>query len=523
MTSETLVCTCLIIGGGLSAHVAAEEIAKSGGTVVLIADGAGASPYVHGIQIPTLASDSAQLFLRDTYEGGCRQGNYALEQLLCEGSLGVREQLEELGLHPNRTPDGQVELLQPLGASCPRVVSVGNALGAFALAALKSRLAGRVRMLSGRAVRLFCEDGAFAALCYVEGKLLLIGAQTVLLAAGGFGNLYAFTTNSADMGGDALAMAYGAGAQLIDLEFVQFEPSVAVWPQAVRGKSVITTLFYDGAVLYNGRGERFMGEQEGAERVGKDVLAAAMFREIAAGRGTEHGGVYLDCTRVDAQKMRTVYHAYYERYLACGIDLLEQPVEIAAGAHTTLGGVRIDGDCRTCVPGLYACGEAAGGIHGANRLGGNAGLETFVFGRRAGRSIFRALTQGERRDADCRGACAQAAAFLRETPFAAFDPAPVRARMRETMSRELGVVRCGAGIVRAREEFARLRAQLPRSCAEEVLRLENDLTAAELVARCCAERTQSIGCHIRSDCPDAGESQRYTVVAADGTIYREAL
>lgn len=520
MMNEELSASCLIIGGGLSAYVAAREIISTGKSVVLIAAGSGASPYVHGIQVPTLPQDSASIFLSDTYEGGCRQGKYPLEQILCGESLLVPAMLKELGLCPNRTADGKIELLQPLGASFPRVVSVGNALGAYALARLKTELADRITVIDGRAVKMFRESGAFAALCYADGKPLIIGADKVLIAAGGFGNLYEFSTNGCDTGGDAVAMAHSVGAALVDLEFVQFEPSVAVWPDALRGKSVITTLFFDGAVLRNGRNERFMAERyPQAECVGKDILAREIFWEIAQGRGSEHGGVLLDCTNVAKEKLTKQYRSYYERYLACGIDLSVQPAEIAAGAHTTLGGIETDTACATCVDGLYACGEAAGGIHGANRLGGNAGLETFVFGRRAGQSIAQALLaeKGTSKSDAMRLAQTVSNKTARNIP----DIAGLRMRLRRSMTQNLGVVRNAEGIAAIQTEIAEIRERLPDTSEEDIARLQNDLTTADFVARCCAARAGSVGCHIRSDARE--EEKRYTLKVKNGMIYREEL
>lgn len=520
MTSEELSASCLIIGGGLSAYVAAREILSSGKKVILIAAGSGASPYVHGIQVPTLPQDSVSKFLEDTYEGGCCQGKHSLEEVLCGDSLLVPDMLRKLGLSLNRTAKGEIELLQPLGASFPRVISVGNALGAYALAQLKRELSGRLTIISGRAVRLFRGERAFSALCYADGKPLIIGADKVLIAAGGFGNLYEFTTNGNDTGGDAVAMAHSVGASLVDLEFVQFEPSVAVWPSALRGKSVITTLFYDGAVLRNGRNERFMASRyPQAERVGKDVLAREITEEIARGNGSEHGGVFLDCTLVPKKKLTSEYRSYYERYLACGIDLAEQPVEIAAGAHTTLGGIETDASCATCVEGLYACGEAAGGIHGANRLGGNAGLETFVFGRRAGKSIAQALLS--ERETSRSDAVNQARAFLKRTARTKPDIAAMHMRLRRLMTKNLGVVRNAKGIDAIRREIAVMLDNLPDTAEEEIARLRNNLTTAELVARCCAAREESVGCHIRSDAKT--ESGRYTLKVKNGEIAREEL
>ena len=205
----------------------------------------------------------------------------------------------------------------------------------------------------------------------------------MILATGGFGRLFPESTNSADIGGDGCAMASLAGCGLTDMEFIQFEPSAAVWPPELSGKSIITTMFYEGAVLRGGDGKRFMDE-----RVSKDVQSKAIAEQILKGNTTPHGGVWFDATAVPDHLWDTVYKPYLDRYLKYGIDMRKEPVEIAPAAHTTCGGVIVDENCRTGVPGLIACGEVTGGLHGANRLGGNAGLETMVFGRVAGKTAM---------------------------------------------------------------------------------------------------------------------------------------
>lgn len=499
---------CLILGGGLAALVAAREIVKSGKRTVLLSDGSGASPYVHGINLPLHPLDSAERFFCDTYEGGYRQGKRALVRTLCENSLSVRGVLEGLGLALNRGAAGGIELLQPLGASVPRVASVGNALGAHAMAALSREIGDRAAFLRGRAVKLFRENGAFAALCYKDGEPFAVAAGCVVLATGGYSRLWSFTTNGADAGGEGIAMAHDVGATLTDMEFVQFEPSVAVAPPPLRGKSVITTMFYEGATLKNADGERFMLRlSEAGERVNKDVLSRAIAAEIAAGRGTPAGGVWYDCSALGRELLERSYSAYFRRYLACGIDISRTPMEIAPGAHTSLGGVEIDAHCRTSVPGLFACGEVAGGVHGANRLGGNAGLETFVFGKIAGESARRYLSRSAK--GDFGAPLARLDEFLQARGGAREDLSPLRRRLGETMTRELGAIRTAESCRRAEREIGEITSMLPPSADGETLRLAADLKVARIVARCCGMRRGSVGCHFRAD--SAEEKEKYFI------------
>ena len=488
----------LIIGGGLAGTVAADEIIKNSTLrVIQIGCGGGASPFIHGFCIPVSENDSEELFLEDSVKSGYGQSDVSLLRRLCLGSSELTSYFGELGLSLD-TDEGGVRLIHSLGSSVPRIASIGNNTGPMMLRALRARLgeASRYTSLDGqRALSLIKANGrVVGARCFdtETREFYSIYAKTVILATGGFGRLFPESTNSRDVGGDGVAMAYLAGAALTDMEFIQFEPSAAVWPPEVAGKGIVTTMFYDGAVLRGRSGERFMlayGEE--AERVPKDVQAKCISHEMSQNGTTEHGGVWFDATGVPEEKWQGVYRPYLNRYLALGIDLRKEPVEIAPAAHTTSGGVYIDGDCYTGVPGLIACGEAAGGIHGANRLGGNAGLEVMVFGRIAGkRAIAEAgavdtLPEDEERVPDT------------EPDITVSD---IRASLSEIVRNSLSVVRSGEKMESARAKLSAMLEFLGgyEGCYEKH-RLHNDLLTAYLTLSAALERTSSVGCHFRED------------------------
>ena len=354
----------------------------------------------------------------------------------------------------------------------------------------------RYTQLTGqRALELICDNGrVIGAKCYDEEKdhFHNIYAKTVILATGGFGRMFPESTNSPDIGGDGIAMAYEAGAALTDLEFIQFEPSAAVWPPEVAGKGIVTTMFYDGAVLRGRDGNRFMLTYgENAERVPKDVQSKCICDEIRRHGSTPHGGVWFDATGVPEEKWQGAYKPYLNRYLACGIDLRKEPVEIAPAAHTTCGGVWIRSDCTTGVSGLLACGEVTGGIHGANRLGGNAGLETMVFGRIAGKS---AIVNTDREIA--------LPADSEPTPNQApdVDIDGLRAQFQAILRGSLNVIRCEEDLQQGLEAISRMFHSLRdhQNCYEKH-RLYNDLLTAYLAMLSALERKGSIGCHYRQD------------------------
>lgn len=508
---------CLVIGGGLAGWSAAWEAAQAGVSVTLLHDGMGASPWVHGLCVPLLPEDSVDSFLSDTLQSGQGLSDPRLARALCEDAPKVFEALQKMGLAFNRSGEGY-QLLRPLGASHPRVASIGNETGVAVLEALRKGLAGRVQELpQTRALRLAVgPDGVNGALAYdaEAGEWIAVSAKAVVLACGGFCRLYPFSTNKRDCGGDGPAMAYYAGAILQDMEFIQFEPSAAVWPPELRGTSVITTLFYEGAVLRNRQGERFMTRYgQEAERVGKDVLARRIAAEIAQGLGTEHGGVYFDATGVSRETLQKEYPMYLKRYQNVGIDLSTTPVELAPAPHTALGGVQTDEEGRAGVAGLFACGESIGGLHGANRIGGSAGLETLVFGFRAGRGA---------------AAWAKDAGFpLAEIQAPETGGTSIRQaleRLRAQMQKALeaaGPLREGAALERAGEALRQGLAEikgLRGADSQEAflrLRLENDLTTALMLCAAAEARKETRGCHARVDFPEA-EKQPMRVTLRQG-------
>lgn len=504
--------------------MAAREIVSAGLRPLLVQDGQGASPWVHGFNVPVRAGDSAEAFFNDTIASGQGLSDPALAWALCSDARTILSELEGIGLSFNR--DGnEYQALRPLGASFPRVVSIGNETGAAVLALLRKQLAGKVDELpEARAVRLLKHDERVCgALVYDRQKGIwrTLSAKAVVLACGGFCGVYPMSTNKRDSGGDGVAMAYKAGAALCDMEFIQFEPSGAVWPRSLIGTSMITTLFFEGAVLRNREGERFMlryGDE--AERVGKDVLARRIAAEIAAGQGTEHGGVYFDATAVGRETLESDYAMYVERYRRVGIDLSREPIEIAPMPHTSLGGVRIDADTRTTVEGLFACGEVTGGLHGANRIGGSAGLETLVFGRRAGKS---------------------AAAYAKTAPSVEPEMEPItygkasaaeplqalRQHVQQSLWGALNATRSGEVLRRAIDDtLGSLRSVGQLACSDDAElfqkeRLFNDMLAALLALQSALARDGSLGCHVRTDAPDP--QPPYRVVLHRRSQYETAI
>ena len=504
----------LIIGAGLTGTVAADEIIRhSDLQVVQLGSGSGASPYIHGFCMPVGVGDSKELLYEDTMASGYGQSDPRLVRSLCENAAALEAYFDSLGLQLDRDENGP-RLLHALGSSVPRIASIHNDTGAVMLRRVRDRLqkSCRYTSLSGqRALELICENGrVVGAICFDEEKELFyrIYAKTVILATGGFGRMFPESTNSADIGGDGAAMAYLAGAKLTDMEFVQFEPSAAVWPPEVAGKGIVTTMFYDGAVLRDKDGQRFMlAHSEHAERVPKDVKSKCIFHQISTKGGTPHGGVWFDATLVPEEKWQGAYKPYLNRYLACGIDLRKEPAEIAPAAHTTCGGVWIDDQCRSGSPGLLVCGEAAGGLHGANRLGGNAGLETMVFGRIAGHSAIAHTDTNLLLPTESTPVANEDA----DVDISAF-----RSQLQQIMRKSLNVIRCEENLQEGLALVQDMLCQLgEHRKSYQTYRLYNDLLTAQITLLSALTRSGSIGCHCRSDAITEDSAYR-VVIHKDG-------
>jgi len=506
----------LILGGGLTGICAAWEIIKnSEARVDLLGWGGGASPYIHGFCLPVGEDDSEELFFADSLASGYGQCRESLVRRLCRDSLTLPAYFRELGLEIDKA-DGKPRLIKSLGSTAPRIAGIGNNTGPVMLRTLRKKLATSDRYREHknfRALELIKKyDRVVGVRCYDKDtdSFRTISAGLVILATGGFGRLFPESTNSQDIGGDGCAMAYLAGGKMTDMEFIQFEPSAAVWPMELAGKSIITTMFYEGAVLRGGDGKRFMDEC-----VPKDAQAKAISREIRKGNATPHGGVWFDATKVPMAMWEGIYKPYRNRYLSHGIDMTKEPVEIAPAAHTTCGGVLIDENCRTGIPGLLACGEVTGGLHGANRLGGNAGLETMVYGRIAGQQALKEELVNTQLDENI---CPNRPADV--------DVAAMRQEMQQLLRKDLGVIRTEAELREGIVQTDTLLSQLGEheNCYEKH-RLYNDLLTAKMALLSALERTGSCGCHTREDSRESKDPYRIIVQNVQGelTLQKESV
>ena len=370
----------LVIGGGLAGWRAAEAAVKRGASVALVANGSGNSPDIHAINVPVREDDSVERFIDDTLRSGRGGCDRALVETLCRESVKLADEFPF-----DRNLDGSYKLLQPLGCSVPRCVSVDHRIGAYALAKIKRDLSGKIEMVKGRVTALSFNSKLSTFSFQLGDRDSPCEARTVVIATGGWCGKYDFSDNPPELRGDGIDMAVKLGAATRDMDQVQYEPTVALAPERVRCIPVITTMLFDGATFRNAKGEEFLSDKH----ANKDEISRAIFAEIEAGRGSD-GGVWFDATQVPRGILDTTYIDTVKRYETAGVDIHRESMLVAPAPHTSLGGLVIDTHCRvlrtdgTPIPGLFAAGEVTGGIHGFNRIGGNAGTETLVFGRIAG-------------------------------------------------------------------------------------------------------------------------------------------
>lgn len=379
-------CDILVIGHGLAGLRAACAAAGSG-DVLVIAKGAPASPEIMGFNTAVCAGDREEDYYNDVMEAGSWISNPVLTRTLVEGASNVVSELESRGILMSRNEDGSYNTMRTLGCNFPRLLHSESDTGPRAMCVFREEaIKSGVKFENAvSALELLVEDNRIYGAIGFNKKnniMTVYQAKAVILTTGGCGDIFPLTTYPRGISGDGYAMALRCGAELIDMEFLQYEPCCFLSPDSIRGKVAVTTMLVEGGELRNVNEQPFIFDYS----IQKSALALKIAKEISEGRGTPHGGVYYDVTALPYQRVAVDHALFYDPALKSGLDLTNEPAEVAPVAHTCIGGLRIDEHCRTKIKGLFAAGEAAGGIHGANRIGGCAGTEVLVFGRIAGES-----------------------------------------------------------------------------------------------------------------------------------------
>jgi succinate dehydrogenase / fumarate reductase flavoprotein subunit len=551
----------LVIGAGGAGLRAAIEAAAQGVSVGLVCKsllGKAHTVMAEGGMAAAMGNvddrDNWRVHFADTMRGGQYVNNWRMAELHAKEAPDRVKELEAWGAVFDRTQDGRILQRNFGGHRYPRLAHVGDRTGLELIRTLQDHGVHQgIDVYMEVTITTLLKDGerVCGAFAYdrERGRFRVFKAKAVVLATGGVGRAFKITSNSWEYTGDGHSLAYHAGATLQDMEFVQFHPTGMIWPPSVRGILVTEGVRGEGGILKNRDGQRFMFEnipdnykaqtadnpEEGwkytqgdknsrrpPELLTRDHVARMIVREVREGRGSPHGGVFLDIAWIKEKlpnseehikrKLPSMYHQFMQ---LAGIDITKEPMEIGPTTHYVMGGIRVDGDTQMSnVPGLFACGECAAGLHGANRLGGNSLSDLIVFGKRAGEHAARfATTNGavaiDRAAVD---AAAREALAPLDGATSGDGPYQVQEALQQTMQDNVNIVREDGQMKVALEEIGRLKERAKhvgvRGNREynpgwhTALDLKNLLTVSEAIARCALERKESRGGHFRDDYPE---------------------
>ena len=468
------------------------------------------------------SADGWKPHFRDTMRGGKMLNNWRMAQLHAQEAPERVRELEHWGAIFDRTADGNILQRAFGGHTYKRLCHVGDRTGLEMIRTLQDRgvQLGFDVYMECTIVRLL-KDGnrCVGAIGYwrEQGRFVVFKAKSVVMATGGIGKAWPITSNSWEYTGDGMALAYEAGAELMDLEFVQFHPTGMVWPPGVQGILVTEAVRGEGGILRNSKGERFMEKYDPKrmEFSTRDVVARSIYTEVKEGRGTEHGGAYLDISHKPAEyvkkKLPSMYHQFKE---LADVDITKGPMEVGPTCHYVMGGIRVDGDtAQTTLPGLFAAGECAAGLHGANRLGGNSLSDLLVFGRRAG--LAAAKNAKETSSPTIDPAQIDAAEKYALEPFQrqhGESPYAIHRDLQKTMQSLVGIFRTRTDVEQALAELEQLNDRYKLVSVEGsrmfnpgwhlALDLHSMLKISEAVAKCALVREESRGAHSRIDFPE---------------------
>jgi succinate dehydrogenase flavoprotein subunit len=468
-------------------------------------------------------ADSLEKHYHDTLKGGGYLNDQELAWTLVEDAPKRIIELENrLGCLFDRNDNGTIHQKPFAGQSFDRTVHKGDLTGIEIMTNLRDYvLEEDIQVLEeARGLDLLTADGRVLGALVLNirsGQFIVVRARATLIATGGGATMYKISSPSLEKSGDGIAMAWRAGAAFVDMEMVQFHPTgLLVGKSIATGGLLEEGLRGAGARMFNGLGERYMSRYDPArmERATRDVISRSSYLEIMAGRGTEHGGVKIDASHLGEEFLMKNFPGMVERCRTYGFDLLHGPVEVSPSAHYQMGGIGIDVDCHTNLEGLFAAGEDAGGVHGANRLGGNGVADSIVYGARAGDSMVQYLTAAERAEPSQAQVRELAKGWSRSLTLQRGTNAfALRQELEVLMWEKVGIVRNGPDLQAALEELAGLqeRARQVKTSGDpafnlewnEAINLANLTVGAEMVARSALYRRESRGAHYRSDLPES--------------------
>jgi succinate dehydrogenase / fumarate reductase flavoprotein subunit len=563
MPWQTRECDVLVIGAGGAGLRAAIEASAEGASVTVLSKsllGKAHTVMAEGGMAASMGNvddrDNWRVHFSDTLRGRQYLNNWRMAEIHAQQAADRVRELEAWGAIFDRTKEGRILQRNFGGHKYPRLAHVGDRTGLEMIRTLQDHgIHQGIDFLMETTVLEIIKDGdrVSGVLAYdrERGRLHLVHAKAIVMATGGIGRAFKVTSNSWEYTGDGHALAYRAGAELVDMEFVQFHPTGMVWPPSVRGILVTEGVRGEGGILKNSEGKRFMfddipplyadqtadSEEEGwryvtgdkearrpPELLTRDHVARKIVKEVKAGRGSPHGGAFLDIAWIkehlsDAEghirkKLPSMYHQFKE---LAGVDITKEAMEVGPTTHYVMGGIKVDAETQmSCVPGLFACGECGGGLHGANRLGGNSLSDLVVFGRIAGASAAKfASEHGDTSINEDAASDIEAAALAPLERSSGESPYAIQYELQDVMQDLVGIARTQPELEQAVERIADLSRRAATTSAvgnreynpgwHTALDLPNLLAVSEAVARSAAGRRESRGAHSRVDHPEKDE------------------
>ena len=547
MERETYHTDVLVIGSGGAGCRAAIEAKKHDLDVIIVSKGlsykSGCTTLAEGGYNAAFAyvdaDDSVQAHLEDTLKGGGYLNDLELARILVEEAPDRLTELESYGALFDRQESGQLNQRPFGGQTYPRTCFQGDRTGHEMMTALKEEVIRQgIQTVDEVMITSLIQDdtGRVGGACGVSlesTEFVVFHAKSTIIATGGAGWIYPVTSNALQKTGDGYALAWNAGADLLDMEQVQFHPTGMLYPDSRRGVLVTEAVRGEGGRLINSQGKRFMTNYDSrGELATRDVVARAIYNEIMEGRGTENGGVYLDVTHLPAEVIEEKLETMLLQFQDVGVDIREEPMEVAPTAHHFMGGARINSQCETKISNLYAAGEAAGGVHGANRLGGNALAETQVFGRRAGKAAAKNVTKSKFK-LNPKSLEMEEERIEKLFKDGDYYPFQIKEELQEVMWNNVAIIRRDEGLKSALNAIHAIKDKMVRMKLPEVrgynphlldaLELENMVLIAELVTKSAIIREESRGAHYRADFPETRDECKKSIVLNKNNTNEEYL
>ncbi|MBQ2226267.1 MAG: fumarate reductase subunit A [Methanobrevibacter sp.] len=546
MKIKTISTDVLIIGSGGAGSRAAIEVDNAGLKATIVSKGlsfrSGCTGMAEGGYNAVFKTvdkdDSIEAHINDTLKGGSFLNDKKLVEILVNESPQRLIDLENYGALFDRKENGEIDQRPFGGQSFRRTCYQGDRTGAELLNALKEEIIRRdIECIEEVMITSLVTDddqviGA-TGLNLKDSSLIYFKAKSVILASGGAGQLYPVTSNTFQKNGDGYAIAYKAGAQLVDMEQIQFHPTGMIAPESKKGVLVTEAVRAEGGKLMNKDGERFMSKYapEKMELATRDVVARSIYQEIIEGRGTENGGVYLDISHLDDDYIDEKLETMVLQFENVGVDIKHGPIEVAPTAHHFMGGLKIKEDASTSLKNLFGAGEVCGGVHGANRLGGNALADTQVFGKIAGVSASQASKDCELKtnDEQVKNEAERIESLIKE---GSIKPKEFKNNIKNLMWEKVAIVRDEKTLNEALAELQQMQKDLDKMDVKDTSQYNSDLvTALEVInmveiciltVKSAILRRESRGAHFRSDFPESKDEWKKSIVFSKNKIEFEA-